>query len=74
MKTKIHIRIISSFLILTILFSLVACSTPQNSPEEPETDENGNLVVDGVVINDSFVQIDFNETMLNSSDAMLEPQ
>ena len=64
MKTKLYMKIISFILVLTMLFSLVACSTPANNTDEPETDENGNLIVDGVTINDSFVDLKINELIV----------
>ena len=67
MKTKLYMKIISFILVLTMLFSLVACSTPANNTDEPETDENGNLIVDGVTINDSFVDLKINELIVTEA-------
>ena len=67
MKTKLYMKIISFILGLTMVFSLVACCTPENNTDEPETDENGNLIVDGVTINDSFVDLKINELIVTEA-------
>ena len=63
---------VSLFLVLTILFSvsttLISCSMDDAGTEDETPPEDGGLIVDGVEIKEAFVEIDFNEIVLNAVD------
>ena len=63
---------VSLFLVLTILFSvsttLISCNMDDAGIEDETPPEDGGLIVDGVEIKEAFVEIDFNEIVLNAAD------
>ena len=61
-------RIISFLLIAAMMLAMVACSSQTAEPgNESYTNSNGNLVVDGVEINDVFVPLAVNELVVNEA-------